>query len=76
MVSFGPPSLAYGISGDGSVVVGGSSSGTPSTAYRWENGVKVNLAAKSAHDASADGLIVVGASGGGPGAEAFRWEDG
>jgi len=77
-------SKAYGISADGSVVVGESKStlGEPFEAFRWESGVISSLTApgdpffaSSAYAISADGSVVVGLgySQTRPYSEAFRW---
>jgi len=79
-------SVAYGVSADGSVVVGASviDSPWPSPdlweAFRWENGVMSGLGAlpggifdSVALDVSADGSVVVGQSNEN---SAFRWENG
>ena len=58
---------AWGVSADGSVVVGGSYSASGiGEAFRWENGVMTGLGDLPggswswAHAVSADGLVVVG----------------
>ncbi len=67
-------SEAYGVSADGSVIVGDSS-----RAFRWENGTMVGLpggdSRSCAYDVSADGSVVVGWSNSDLGTEAFRWEN-
>ncbi|MFX0194664.1 MAG: hypothetical protein ACFFCW_00980 [Candidatus Hodarchaeota archaeon] len=69
-------SLAWGISSDGSTVVGYSYSGTHHEAFRWTNeGGMVGLNPipgehSVAWDASADGSVVVGSVGG----HAFIWD--
>ena len=73
---------AYGVSPDGSVVVG--TSGSPPgglQAFRWEGGVMTGLGVLSAGDiseasgASNNGVVIVGSSMSSPQqGEAFRWE--
>lgn len=77
--SGGFPLEAFGVSADGSVIVGLASS----QAYRWENGVNIGLgdlpggtAGSSAMGVSADGSVVVGRGSRTVGTEAFRWESG
>ncbi len=77
-------SCAYGVSADGSVVVGRSVIDTSAgihhfEAFRWENGVISGLGDlpggaldSQAYAVSADGSVVVGWGSGG----AFRWENG
>ncbi len=79
-------SKAYGVSSDGSIVVGKSSSSLGMEAFRWESGVMTGLGDlvggdfnSVAYDVSADGSVVVGKASsdlGWTGWEAFRWEDG
>ena len=78
-------SNAYGVSADGSVVVGWSSSASgPEEAFRWTSGGgMVGLGdlpgggfVNAALGVSTDGLVVVGASHSASGPEAFRREDG
>jgi len=83
----GPLSLAYGVSADGSVVVGFSlsqgQSGNPVRAFRWTQATGMqDLGAlgsnwfnqSTAHGVSADGSVVVGwANGSNPQIRAFRW---
>ncbi len=74
-------SSAYGVSGDGSVVVGRSSSASGNQAFRWTRlGGMVGLGdlaggtfSSSANGISADGTIIVGVSNSASGSEAFRW---
>ena len=69
-------SKAYGVSADGSVVVGGGSywsSYSLNEAFRWTQATgMVGLGGGVAYGVSADGSVVVGQSGGG-GFQAFRW---
>lgn len=67
-------SVANGVSGNGLVVVGNSSSDTGYKAISWTaNGGFVNLGANgNAQGVSNDGSIVVGSSG----SQAFRWSAG
>lgn len=77
-------SAAFGVSANGSVVVGESSSENGGQeAFRWENGDMEGLGAlegdpfsSSAYDVSADGSVVVGRTLSMRGWEAFRWEGG
>lgn len=80
-----PASHAYGVSGDGSVVVGYSTSppGESAEAFRWENGTMVGLGDlpggpfySGASAVSSDGLVIVGEGKSDSGREAFRWQDG
>jgi probable HAF family extracellular repeat protein len=65
-------SRAFGVSADGSVVVGISFGG----AFRWTQATgMVGLGGGVAYGVSADGSVVVGQSGGG-GFQAFRWTQG
>ncbi len=73
-------SVASGVSGDGSVVVGYSISGTGLEAFRWTQATGMvglgNLPggiSSSASGVSADGSVVVGYSNSANGNEAFRW---
>jgi probable HAF family extracellular repeat protein len=74
-------SWAYGVSADGSVVVGNGVGDSGIEAFRWtEAGGMVGLRdlpgsgfSSRAYDVSADGSVVVGMSVGGSGNEAFRW---
>jgi probable HAF family extracellular repeat protein len=74
-------SSAVGVSADGSVVVGGSSSANADEAFRWTQatgmvGLSDLLGGGFGSDASgvsADGSIVVGWSRSTNGSEAFRW---
>lgn len=75
--------LGYGISGDGTTIVGGAQNteSSGSTAFRWTEAggyVSMGLLAGSsqsvARDASHDGSVIVGtATYGGSGTQAFRW---
>jgi len=72
--------VASGVSGDGSVVVGYSISGTGLEAFRWTQATGMvglgNLPggiSSSASGVSADGSVVVGYSNSANGNEAFRW---
>ncbi|MBX9792466.1 MAG: PEP-CTERM sorting domain-containing protein [Pirellulales bacterium] len=82
-------SYAYGVSADGSVVVGFGSSASASEAFRWtsDGGVgQVNMVGlgdlpgggfgSRASDVSADGSVVVGSRQSTSGTEAFRWTSG
>jgi probable HAF family extracellular repeat protein len=74
---------ANGVSADGCIVVGMSTSGQGSEAFRWDRrggGGMVGLGdlaggtnSSSAWAASADGTVIVGTSGSASGLEAFRW---
>jgi len=85
LTGFATVSVARGVSDDGSVVVGFSSSFPDYEAFRWtsEDGM-VGLGHlpggddNVAYDVSADGSVVVGRSHSASGYEAFRWtsEDG
>jgi probable HAF family extracellular repeat protein len=78
------PSHAYGISGDGNVVVGWYKGyNGMEKPFRWtpEAGMEklrlpFNRSAGVAYAVSDDGAVVVGTTGAGQGAEAFRWENG
>ena len=79
-------SRAFGVSADGSVVIGHSSSASGVEAFRWtRQGGMIGLGdlaggdfTSYAHGASGDGSVVVGTSASASGDEAFRWtsEDG
>ena len=78
-------SQALGISSDGSVVVGLSTStaGTSGEAFRWSSGTGMvglgflpGYINSSALAASADGSVVVGSLGGFGGSQAFIWSGG
>ena len=76
-------SIAYGVSPDGSVVVGRGSVGEGAEAARWEAGAVAGLgdlpggeARSFAYGASDGGAVVVGFGTGDNAAEAFRWEAG
>jgi probable HAF family extracellular repeat protein len=70
-------SAAYGVSADGSVIVGQSSQGEINGgwgAFRWTSAEgMVPLGWGTAWDVSADGSVVVGEAGLASGREAFRW---
>ena len=69
-------SLAYGVSANGSVVVGRGNSANGFEASRWTQATgMVGLGGGVAYGVSADGSVVVGQSGGG-GFQAFRWTQG
>jgi probable HAF family extracellular repeat protein len=79
----GDDSAAYGVSSNGSVVVGNSDSSTGQRAFRWTGGLMADLGTlpggsfSYAAGVSADGLVVVGSSYNSTGAvRAFRWTDG
>src|SRR5262249_6750565 len=63
-------SVAWGVSGDGSMVVGESEAAAGTQAFAWANGVMVDLpgGANSAYAASTDGRTLVGSNG-------TRWDD-
>ena len=70
-------SSAWGVSSDGSVVVGGNDGASGSKAFRWTSGDgMVGLDASNsyswAYDVNSDGSVVVGVSEG----KAFRWTSG
>jgi len=76
-------SLAYGVSADGSVVVGYGTSANGIEAARWQNGTMTGLGdlpgrgfLSVAHGVSADGSVVVGYGESANGPEAFRWQNG
>lgn len=77
-------STVYGVSGDGSVVVGIATPEEGVVAFRWEAGVMDSLGflpgapfnSSMAFDASEDGSVIVGQSNSEEGFRAFRWEDG
>ena len=81
-----PISTAFGVSGNGSVVVGRSTSASGIGAFRWtSSGGMVGLGdlpggdfGGTAYDVSTDGSVIVGSSTSASGIEAFRWtsEDG
>lgn len=74
-------SLAYGVSGDGSVVVGRSRGGdVDDSAFRWDSvtgmqslGILDGGSESRALDVNADGTVIVGNSGSSAGFRAFRW---
>jgi probable HAF family extracellular repeat protein len=80
----GALSEAYGVSGDGSVVVGRSTNANFVEAFRWTQGTgMVGLGDLSgggfdsrAEGVSVDGSVVVGQSISANGKEAFRWTQG
>ena len=64
-------SIAFGVSGDGSVIVGRSSSASGGQAFRWtSDGGMVGLGNGVAYGVSGDGSVVVGVGGSGG---AFYW---
>src|ERR1043166_4071537 len=77
-------STAYGVSADGSVVVGLGNSGSGTEAFRWtSSGGMVGLGDlgggsffSQAFSGSADSSVVVGLGTSGSGYEAFRWTSG
>ena len=79
-------SQAWGVSADGSTVVGSSLSDKGQEAFRWtkQSGMQglggLSLSQKRfvsvASAVSADGSVVVGASMSGNGVQAYRWIDG
>ncbi len=75
-------SWAYGVSADGTVVVGeAATAGNSIHAYRWTNNVMTDLGTlgssySAAYGVSADGSVVVGFSAVGAGvSHAFRWSN-
>lgn len=80
----GDTSRAYGISADGSVVVGGADNASAvSRAFRWtsaqgmqELGGLTATGLSTAYGVSAAGDVVVGSSMGGAGLRAVRWQNG
>jgi probable HAF family extracellular repeat protein len=75
-------STAYGVSADGSLVVGESWSNTsPTEAFRWTNGTGMaplgyipgGYNYSAAYAVSADGTVIVGEGLSASGFEAFRW---
>jgi len=74
-------SFASGLSADGTVVVGVSTSGNGEEAFRWTltNGMiglgdlPGGILASRAAGISADGMVIAGTSSSSSGAEAFRW---
>jgi probable HAF family extracellular repeat protein len=76
----GSASAAWGVSADGSVIVGFSDSGSGTRAFRWTSAGMASLGTlpggnySYARDVSADGSVVVGVSTSTiPGTRAFRW---
>jgi probable HAF family extracellular repeat protein len=77
-------SAAYGVSADGSVVVGGGASASGPQAYRWTSATGMvglgylpgGSSFSSSEDVSPDGAIIVGASNSASGLQAFRWTSG
>lgn len=78
----GTSSEAYGVSSDGSVIVGRSGSTSGNQAFRWTSaGGMVGLGEfpggtifAEAQDVSSDGSVVVGQSNSAIGTEAFIWD--
>lgn len=72
-------SAAFGVSADGSVVVGFSESATGRSAFRWtQEGGMVALSASgfsAANGVSADGSVVVGSTNCVSNCKAFRWTE-
>lgn len=75
---------AFGITPDGNVVVGGSSSVSGAQSYRWTRATGLELLGnlfpgQNSHDTafavSADGSVVVGQSGDDATLEAYRWTE-
>ena len=77
-------SKAYGVSADGSIVVGYGTTASGQQAFCWEDGTMTYLGdlhgdpATCAYDISADGSVIAGRvnSALDPDSEAFRWEYG
>ncbi|NOX57722.1 MAG: PEP-CTERM sorting domain-containing protein [Planctomycetes bacterium] len=76
-------SEAWGVSANGSIVVGRATSSSGTEAFRWEDGQMHGLGdlpggsfSSAARDVSASGSVVVGAATSASGSEAFRWENG
>lgn len=75
-------STGQAISGDGTAVVGESTNGIETEAYRWTGGTMTGLGFLSGYDgstafgASEDGAVVVGQLYGSSSNEAFRWSGG
>jgi probable HAF family extracellular repeat protein len=77
-------SYAYGVSADGSVIVGRGNSASGPEAYRWTSGggmvglgdLPGGAFLSYAYGVSADGSVVVGYSGSASGDEAYRWTSG
>lgn len=75
-------SEAYGVSPNGSVIVGFSESYSGHQAFQWENNVMVGIGYlpggswSEAHGISDDGSVIIGWSDSDSGREAFRWENG
>jgi len=86
MTGLGQYTEAYGVSGDGAVVVGlavvFNVDSVSTEAFRWTDDVFTGLGflpggvGSAAKGASADGAVVVGESTNGVGSEAFRWTGG
>ncbi len=79
----GRDSSATGVSADGSVIVGTSSSASGEQAFRWTAGSGMvglgHLPGDTnsvANGVSADGLVIVGSSSSASGSQAFRWTAG
>lgn len=76
-------SVADGVSGDGNVVVGNSSAGSGTRAFRWRKGASIAFlpippdfaAFGSAVDANFDGSVIVGSNTLTTGREAARWQN-
>jgi probable HAF family extracellular repeat protein len=76
----GTNSSAHGVSADGLVIVGTSSSASGNQAFRWSAGSgMVGLGylpgdtSSSASGASTDGSVIIGTSSSSAGAQVFRW---
>jgi probable HAF family extracellular repeat protein len=75
-------SVAWGVSTNGSVIVGRSNIASGVEAFRWEDGTMIGLGdfaggaiCSEAYDVSADGSVIVGYSYGAAGQEAFIWDE-
>ena len=76
-------SEAWGVSANGSIVVGRATSSSGPEAFRWEGtemrglgDLPGGLFSSAARDVSASGSVIVGSATSSSGREAFRWEDG
>ncbi len=76
-------SIAYGVSADGSVVVGNGYSTSGFEAFRWTEaggmeglGYLTGGSYSQASDVSANGSVVVGQGNSASGTEAYRWSQG